>query len=70
MTHFSFLKRFVLENGRLCYRKDSKTTDTKGNIDMMLSTVKSVGTKGRAFTFEVLMGMKALALDNSLSLFS
>ena len=60
-------KWFVLENGRLHYRnKDSRNTDTKGNIDMMLTTVKlgSAGGGGgksghsrssdRAFTFEVI----------------
>jgi len=54
-------KWFVLENGRLCYRKDTKTTDTKGNVDMLLTTVKLGLTHGgsgakssRAFTFELI----------------
>mmetsp|Transcript_10326 Transcript_10326/g.29481 ORF Transcript_10326/g.29481 Transcript_10326/m.29481 type:complete len:1176 (-) Transcript_10326:365-3892(-) len=48
-------KWFVLENGRLCYRKDSRTAETKGNIDIMLTTVKTSNEKGsRAFTFEVI----------------
>ena len=52
-------KWFVVENGRLGYRRDANSTtmtDTKGNLDLMLTTVK-LQSKGRAaeraFTFEV-----------------
>jgi hypothetical protein len=55
-------KWFVVEGGRLGYRRDAKSTqrsDTKGNLDLLLTTVKlqSFHPKGRAseraFTFEV-----------------
>jgi len=52
-------KWFVVENGRFGYRRDANSTtvtDTKGNLDLMLTTVK-LQSKGRAaeraFTFEV-----------------